>query len=150
MMPWTGEVCDLKSERAPTKLNAFAADGCGQSECAPLWRGDAGPDSILEFSPTLWNGVVFIGSYGGKLYAFNAGGSGKKLCEPLWTGKMRRIESAPWSTRAWCSSAPMTAIYTPSRLKVAARPAILAEFLLWLARQRISVLVTAPLDGACS
>ncbi|MBV9571720.1 MAG: PQQ-binding-like beta-propeller repeat protein [Alphaproteobacteria bacterium] len=76
------------------KLNAFAAKGCGhKSECAPLWQGDAGKESILESSPVYANGVIFIGSYGGKLYAFNAEGCGKKLCQPLWTGKMGSTNS---------------------------------------------------------
>ncbi|HWA91905.1 MAG TPA: PQQ-binding-like beta-propeller repeat protein [Rhizomicrobium sp.] len=70
------------------KLDAFAAAGCGEGECAPLWQGDAGRDSILESSPTVWNGVVFVGSYGGKLFAFDADGCGQALCQPLWTGKL--------------------------------------------------------------
>src|ERR1043166_2483031 len=37
------------------KLNAFSAAGCGHAVCAPLWQGDAGTDSILESSPTVWN-----------------------------------------------------------------------------------------------
>ena len=33
------------------KLNAFSASGCGQSVCAPLWQGLAGPQSILYYAP---------------------------------------------------------------------------------------------------
>src|SRR6185503_12143627 len=38
------------------KLNAFAADGCGQSICPPLWQGIAGTQSILDSSPAVSNG----------------------------------------------------------------------------------------------
>lgn len=78
------------------KLNAFSAEGCGQSVCAPLWQGDAGPDSILESSPTVADGVVYVGAFDGKLYAFNADGCGQTLCQPLWTGQTGgSIESTP-------------------------------------------------------
>lgn len=80
---------------ASGKLNAFKAKGCGKSVCAPIWQGDAGPTSILESSPTVWNGIVFVGAYGGKLYAFNADGCGQKLCQPIWTGEMGGTESTP-------------------------------------------------------
>jgi outer membrane protein assembly factor BamB len=69
------------------KLNAFAAKGCGQAVCSPLWRGDAGPVSSSS-SPTVWKGRVFIGGGDGKVYAFNAEGCGKALCKPLWAGRM--------------------------------------------------------------
>lgn len=78
------------------KLNAFAAEGCGHATCAPLWQGDAGPESILESSPTVWKGLVFVGSYGGTLYAFNADGCGQALCQPVWTGTLgANTESTP-------------------------------------------------------
>src|SRR5947208_5943564 len=78
------------------KLNAFSATGCGQSVCAPLWQGLAGPQSILESSPAVANGVVFVGSFDGKLYAFNANGCGQATCRPLWTAATgASIESTP-------------------------------------------------------
>jgi outer membrane protein assembly factor BamB len=78
------------------KLNAFAAEGCGQAVCAPLWQGDAGSESILESSPTVADGIVYIGSFGGKLYAFDADGCGTSLCQPLWAGQTGgSIESTP-------------------------------------------------------
>ena len=78
------------------KLNAFSASGCGQSVCAPLWQGLAGPQSILESSPAVSNGLVFVGSFDGKLYAFNANGCGQATCRPLWTAATgASIESTP-------------------------------------------------------
>lgn len=71
---------------AAGKLNAFAADGCGQALCKPLWQGDAGPDSIIDSSPAVWKRSVFVGAR--NLYAFNAEGCGKRLCKPIWTGKL--------------------------------------------------------------
>jgi outer membrane protein assembly factor BamB len=78
------------------KLNAFSASGCGNPVCAPLWQGDAGPDSILMSSPTVANGTVFVGSFDGRLYAFNAAGCGSAKCQPIWRGKTGgSIESTP-------------------------------------------------------
>ncbi|MGA8533968.1 MAG: PQQ-binding-like beta-propeller repeat protein [Candidatus Tumulicola sp.] len=67
------------------KLDVFSAAGCGQDVCPPLWQGLAGTDSILQSSPTVAAGTVFIGSYAGKLYAFDANGCGAPTCSPLWT-----------------------------------------------------------------
>jgi outer membrane protein assembly factor BamB len=81
------------------KLNAFAADGCGQAVCAPLWQGLAGPQSILDSSPAVSNGTVFVGSFDGKLYAFDADGCGQATCNPLWTAATGdSIESTPTVT----------------------------------------------------
>jgi outer membrane protein assembly factor BamB len=78
------------------KLNAFNADGCGVAVCAPLWQGDAGSESILMSSPTVWKNRVFVGTYGGELQAFKAQGCGRPLCQPLWTGHTgASIESSP-------------------------------------------------------
>jgi outer membrane protein assembly factor BamB len=78
------------------KLDVFNANGCGQPICAPLWQGDAGPESILQSSPAVSGGSVYVGSYDGKLYVFNANGCGAKLCQPVWTGATGgHIESSP-------------------------------------------------------
>jgi len=79
------------------RLNAFDAGGCGHAVCAPLWQGDAGKDSVLESSPTVADGVVYVGAFDGRLYAFDAQGcGGASLCQPLWTGKTGgSIESTP-------------------------------------------------------
>jgi outer membrane protein assembly factor BamB len=82
------------------KLNAFDADGCGQDVCAPLWQGLAGRQSILESSPAVSSGTVFVGAFDGKLYAFDANGCGAATCEPLWTGATGgTIESSPTVSR---------------------------------------------------
>lgn len=79
---------------ASGKLNAFAADGCGQSICQPLWQGDAGSDSIIDSSPAAWKDLVFVGAK--DLYAFKAQGCGKRHCKPAWTGKLREnTQSSP-------------------------------------------------------
>lgn len=81
---------------ASGKLNAFAADGCGQAVCAPLWQGVTGTQSILQSSPAVSGGFVFIAAFDGKLYAFNADGCGKKKCKPVWTAQTGdHIESTP-------------------------------------------------------
>lgn len=81
---------------ASGKLNAFAASGCGQTTCSPLWQGNAGTKSILESSPAVANGTVFVGAFDGKLYAFAAGGCGQAQCQPNWTGSTGgSIESTP-------------------------------------------------------
>ena len=78
------------------RLNAFAAAGCGQPTCAPLWQGVAGSQSILESSPAVAGGVVYVGAFDGRLYAFGADGCGTALCQPLWVGRTGgSIESTP-------------------------------------------------------
>jgi outer membrane protein assembly factor BamB len=78
------------------KLDVFDANGCGQAVCAPLWQGSAGPQSILDSSPAVANGVVYVGSFDHKLYAFDANGCGQAVCQPLWTGTTgSTIESSP-------------------------------------------------------
>src|SRR5439155_1270701 len=70
---------------AAGKLNAFSAAGCGQAVCSPLWQGLAGSQSILESSPAVANGIVYIGS-DHYMAAFNAAGCGGPACAPLWQG----------------------------------------------------------------
>jgi outer membrane protein assembly factor BamB len=78
------------------KLDVFSASGCGNPVCAPLWQGLAGPESILESSPTVAGGFVYIGSFDGKMYVFSAAGCGAATCQPLWTGATGdHIESTP-------------------------------------------------------
>src|SRR5919112_3064923 len=88
------------SQTSPTsaagKVDVFRAEGCGQAVCAPIWRGVAGTQSILQSSPTVVGGRVYVGSYDGKMYVFNANGCGARLCQPLWTGSTGgHIESTP-------------------------------------------------------
>jgi outer membrane protein assembly factor BamB len=48
------------------------------------WTGATG--SVVDSSPAVANGVVYIGSMGGTLYAYAAGcASGGGTCTPLWT-----------------------------------------------------------------
>jgi outer membrane protein assembly factor BamB len=78
------------------RLSAYAAGGCGRSSCSPLWKGRAGPESILDSSPAVAGGVVYVGSFDDKLYAFDADGCGRALCDPLWVGPTGGpIESSP-------------------------------------------------------
>ncbi len=92
---------------AAGRLNAFAAAGCGQSTCAPLWQGIVGSQSVLQSSPTVAGDVVYVGSYDGMLYAFSAGGCGAATCQPLWTAQTGgHIESTPtvWQGRVYVGS----------------------------------------------
>ncbi len=74
------------------KLYAFKADGCGQASCAPLWIAQTG--SFVS-SPTVANGVVYVGSGDHKLYAFKADGCGQVSCVPLWTAQTGGGVSSP-------------------------------------------------------
>jgi outer membrane protein assembly factor BamB len=91
---YVGSQTDFNSNDG--KLNAFSADGCGAAQCPPLWQGLAGTESILESSPAVARGRVFIGAFDGKLYAFDRNGCGAPTCQPLWTGSTGgTIESSP-------------------------------------------------------
>jgi len=81
---------------AAGKLDVFSANGCGQSQCAPLWQGLVGSKSVLQSSPAVSGGRVFIGGFDGKLYAFKATGCGSSTCLPVWTATTGgSIESTP-------------------------------------------------------
>jgi outer membrane protein assembly factor BamB len=83
-------------DSAAGRLDAFAARGCGAPVCAPLWQGLAGKQSILESSPAVGGGFVYVGAFDGRLYAFPARGCGKAICVPAWTGATGgSIESSP-------------------------------------------------------
>ncbi len=49
--------------------------------------GGFGPGTsyLIMSSPTVANGVVYIGSMDHNLYAFRADGCGKEACPPLWS-----------------------------------------------------------------
>jgi outer membrane protein assembly factor BamB len=60
-----------------SQVLAYAAAGCGQSACHPLWSGLT-DDPIVSSSPALVNGTLYIGSsngldgaHPGRLYVFN-------------------------------------------------------------------------------
>jgi outer membrane protein assembly factor BamB len=95
-----GGMVFVGSQTSPTsndgRLDAFDANGCGQATCHPLWQGLTGTQSILQSSPAVANGVVYVGAFDGKLYAFDANGCGQATCQPLWTGATGgHIESTP-------------------------------------------------------
>ena len=78
------------------KLDVFSAGGCDKPVCAPLWRGLAGTESILESSPAVASGVVYVATHAGRLFAFDATGCGRAKCKPLWTGQTGgSVESSP-------------------------------------------------------
>src|SRR5207249_5801714 len=76
--------------------NLYAFDAAGITNCSgsnprtcnPLWTGATG--DMIDASPAIANGVVYVGSRDKKLYAFDAAGitncsSTPKTCSPLWT-----------------------------------------------------------------
>src|ERR1035437_959976 len=73
------------------KLYAFDAagvTGCSGAPqtCTPIWSSLA-TGGVMDSSPTVVGGVVYVGDNDGKLYAFAVGcASGGGTCSPLWTG----------------------------------------------------------------
>jgi serine/threonine-protein kinase len=67
------------------RLYAFDLATCAamHGNCSPLWTAKVG---IGESSPTVIDGVVYVGSQFDNLYAFDAAGCGKAICKPLWVG----------------------------------------------------------------
>lgn len=108
---WQGVTGDIISYSSPAvvdgvvyiasadgRLYAFDAQGnsgCGGSPrmCNPLWTGSIGDQGGFNVfsSPTVVNGVVYVGSNKHMLHAFDASGTTNcgglpKSCAPLWTG----------------------------------------------------------------
>lgn len=77
-------------------LYAFDADGCGQSQCEPVWKAFL-VQGIFN-SPAVVDGVVYVGtaSVKGALFAFAAAGCGNPVCAPLWQSTpLSIIDSSP-------------------------------------------------------
>jgi outer membrane protein assembly factor BamB len=79
----------------PASLYAYAADG------STLWSATPGGD-MLYGSPTVVDGVVYVGNSSGVLYAYDANGITNcsaitKTCNPLWKSELLggAIRSAP-------------------------------------------------------
>jgi outer membrane protein assembly factor BamB len=89
---------------ADHKLYAFDARGGAPTctgapkQCVPLWTATTG--GSIYASPTVANGVVYLGSFDGHAYAFDAAGkidcSGSpKSCSPLWDATISGGIDAP-------------------------------------------------------
>ena len=65
-------------------LYAFNANGCGQSTCSALWRGEGvGEQAALTSTPAVANGVVYVGENNGNVEVFDANGCNNSICLPL-------------------------------------------------------------------
>jgi outer membrane protein assembly factor BamB len=71
----------IASASVQGKLAAFAAAGCGQQQCQPLWTA---PLDDVESSPVVAGGVVYVGKNNNRVYAFGARGCGSRVCDNLW------------------------------------------------------------------
>jgi outer membrane protein assembly factor BamB len=65
------------------RLFAFDVRACATGACLPLWSAKV---AVGDSSPTVSNGVVYVGSQFGGVYAFSASGCGRSVCDPLWVG----------------------------------------------------------------
>ncbi len=80
-------------------LYAFDANGttgCSGAPkvCTPIWLATTTPGAEVSSSPSVSNGVLYVGSDGGDLWAYDAAGftncsSGSpRVCGPLWRGEI--------------------------------------------------------------
>jgi outer membrane protein assembly factor BamB len=68
-------------------LNVYAAAGCGQATCQPLWTDfGSGEQAAVISSPTVANGVVYVGRNTGEVLAWGAGPCGSAVCSEIWSG----------------------------------------------------------------
>jgi hypothetical protein len=70
-------------------LFGFAAGGCGQATCQPVWRGVLA-NAVVDSSPAVVNGLAYVGDFGGRMYAFDVAACGARHslnCAPIWTGQ---------------------------------------------------------------
>lgn len=75
------------------RLYAFTATGCGQPRCQPIWSS---PLNVVESSPKIAGGILYVGSSAGNLYAFDPRGCGQSTCQPLWVGNIPvEVDSSP-------------------------------------------------------
>jgi outer membrane protein assembly factor BamB len=86
--------------------NLYAFDAAGNTNCAgtpkacaPLWTAPVNTGIGVEASPTVSNGIVYVGSSQGGEYAFDAAGNTNcsgvpKVCTALWTYDMGGTSSS--------------------------------------------------------
>ena len=67
-------------------LGVYAASGCGQATCSPLFTlFGSGTQAQVISSPTVANGVVYAGRNTGQVLAWRAT-CGSPVCSEVWTG----------------------------------------------------------------
>jgi outer membrane protein assembly factor BamB len=113
-----GMVYTAASNAAATAGTVFAFDAAGTTHCSgtpktctPLWSASTAK-AIIDSSPAIENGILFIGSDDHDLYAFDASGSMNcsgtpKTCTPLWsgaTGGLVRSSPTPAGTIVYVGS----------------------------------------------
>jgi outer membrane protein assembly factor BamB len=79
-------------------LAVYDATGCGQASCPYLYRDFAGGMvASIASSPTVANGVVYVGRNSAEVLAFTANGCGQAICGPIWTGDTNDqvVDSSP-------------------------------------------------------
>jgi outer membrane protein assembly factor BamB len=68
-------------------IAVFDATGCGAGDCDPLWTGfGSGFQAGVSSSPTVANGVVYVGRNTGEVLAWKASGCGSSFCTEIWKG----------------------------------------------------------------
>ena len=68
-------------------VNVYAAAGCGQSQCSPLFTlFGSGEQAAVISSPTVANGVVYAGRNTSEVLAWPAAGCGSFVCTEIWSG----------------------------------------------------------------
>lgn len=77
------------------RLFAFAAAGCGQATCTPLWRTTrlGGVEVYQGSGPAVSGSTVYVASSDtansiGRVYAFPAAGCGQFTCGHRWRGQI--------------------------------------------------------------
>jgi outer membrane protein assembly factor BamB len=68
------------------EVGVFNANGCGQQNCGPLWINfGTGTQAAVLASPTIANGVVYVGKMNGEVLAWKAAGCGQFICNQIWS-----------------------------------------------------------------
>jgi outer membrane protein assembly factor BamB len=68
-------------------VDVYAAAGCGQATCNPLWIDfGSGFQAAVLSSPTIANGVVYVGRNTAEVLAWRQGSCHKKSCTNIWSG----------------------------------------------------------------
>lgn len=67
-------------------VGVFNASGCGQADCPPLWLDiGSGTQADVLSSPTIANGVVYVGKMNGQVLAWPAGPCRQFVCREIWS-----------------------------------------------------------------
>ena len=101
------------------RLVAYAASGCGEPTCEPLWQGTL--ENGTSIAPIAGGDVAYVATASRKIAAFSLDGCGADTCAPLttvgpvWAGNLRGLAVSDGILIASADDGAVTAFGVPDQ-----------------------------------